>query len=172
MRYDEKTGSRLPENRSLDETGMPAKGTANSYGYDSNGDLLPYANERPKYAKNQIEKVWRLSRAEQLAEIRKGTLNLPKPGRNQLWVKTVDDIPNGPDIHIDAKGNKWRKITWNPKSTTRDWDMGHIPKAKYSELRDKYLSGNITKEKFLTEYRNPKNYRVEDPMRNRSHIDE
>ena len=172
MRYDEKTGSWLPENRSLDETGMPAKGTANSYGYDSNGDLLPYANERPKYSKRQIEKVWRLSRAEQLAEIRKGTLNLPKPGWNQLWVKTVDDIPNGPDIHIDAKGNKWRKITWNPKSTTRDWDMGHIPKAKYSELRDKYLSGNITKEKFLTEYRNPKNYRVEDPMRNRSHIDE
>ena len=42
MRYDEKTGSWLPENRSLDETGMPAKGTANSYGYDSNGDLLQY----------------------------------------------------------------------------------------------------------------------------------
>ena len=172
MRYDEKTGSWLPENRSLDETGMPAKGTANSYGYDSNGDLLPYANERPKYSKRQIEKVWRLSRAEQLAEIRKGTLNLPKPGWNQLWVKTVDDIPNGPDIHIDAKGNKWRKITWNPKSTTRDWDMGHIREAKYSELRDEYLSGNITKEEFLAEYRNANNYRVEDPMRNRSHIDE
>ena len=59
MRYDEKTGSWLPENRSLDETGMPAKGTANSYSYDSNGNLLPYANERPKYAKRQIEKIGR-----------------------------------------------------------------------------------------------------------------
>ena len=132
----------------------------------------PLCRPPAKYSKNQIEKVWRLSRAEQLAEIRKGELNLPKPGRNQLWVKTVDDIPNGPDIHIDAKSNKWRKITWNPKNTTRNWNMGHIPKAKYSELRDEYLSGNITKEKFLAEYRNPKNYRVEDPMRNRSHIDE
>ena len=50
--------------------------------------------------------------------------------------------------------------------------MEHIPKAKYSELRDEYLSGNITKEEFLAEYRNANNYRVEDPMRNRSHIDE
>ena len=89
-----------------------------------------------------------------------------------MWVKTIDDIPNGPDIHIDADGNKWRKITWDPKSKTRDWDMGHIPKAKYSKLRDDYLSGRITKEQFLKRYRDPKNYRVEDPMRNRSHIDE
>ena len=57
MRYDEKTGSWLPENRSFDETGMPAKGTANSYGYDSNGDLLPYANERPKYSRGSAKSV-------------------------------------------------------------------------------------------------------------------
>ena len=50
--------------------------------------------------------------------------------------------------------------------------MGHIPKAKYSKLRERYLSGEITKEDFLSEYRESKNYRVEDPLRNRSHTDE
>ena len=50
--------------------------------------------------------------------------------------------------------------------------MGHIQDAKYSDLRDDYLSGRITKEQFLKRYRDPNNYRVEDPMRSRSHIDE
>ncbi len=50
--------------------------------------------------------------------------------------------------------------------------MGHEPDAKYSDLRERYLSGEITKEDFLSEYRESKNYRVEDPLRNRSHTDE
>ena len=50
--------------------------------------------------------------------------------------------------------------------------MGHIKEGKYSELRRQYLSGEITKEDFLREYRESKNYRVEDPLRNRSHTDE
>lgn len=90
-----------------------------------------------------------------------------------MWVRAVGDAPDGPDVHVDADGGKWRKVEWRP-GEPRDgvWDMGHISDAKYSELRDEYLSRVIDKQQFLSRYRNAKNYRVEDPMRNRSHIDE
>lgn len=90
-----------------------------------------------------------------------------------MWVRAVGDAPDGPDIHVDADGGKWRKVEWR-SGEPRDglWDMGHISDEKYSKLRDRYLSGKMTKEDFLEEYRDASNYRVEDPMRNRSHIDE
>lgn len=173
MRYDREAGTWLPENRGLNEGGMPARGEPNSYGYDENGDLLPYANERPQYTKEQIEEVWTNSRNDQLEAIREGTLDLPEPGADQMWVRALDDAADGPDIHVDAKGNRWRKVEWHP-GQPRDgvWDMGHISEAKYSDLRDRYLSGKISKDKFLEEFRKADNYRVEDPLRNRSHIDE
>ena len=173
MRYDRESGTWLPENRGLNEGGMPARGEPNSYGYDENGDLLPYANERPQYTKEQIEEVWTNSRNDQLEAIREGTLDLPEPGADQMWVRALDDAADGPDIHVDAKGNRWRKVEWHP-GQPRDglWDMGHISKAKYSKLRDQYLSGEIDTKEFLRRYRDASNYRVEDPMRNRSHIDE
>ena len=173
MRYDRESGTWLPENRGLNEGGMPARGEPNSYGYDENGDLLPYANERPQYTKEQIEEVWTNSRNDQLKQIRKGKLDLPEPGADQMWVRALDDAADGPDIHVDADGGKWRKVEWRP-GQPRDglWDMGHISEAKYSDLRDRYLSGKISKDKFLEEFRKADNYRVEDPLRNRSHIDE
>lgn len=173
MRYDRDAGTWLPENRGLNEGGMPARGEPNSYGYDENGDLLPYANERPQYTKEQIEEVWTNSRNDQLKQIRKGKLDLPEPGADQMWVRALDDAADGPDIHVDADGGKWRKVEWRP-GQPRDgvWDMGHISEAKYSDLRDRYLSGKISKDKFLEEFRKADNYRVEDPLRNRSHIDE
>ena len=173
MRYDRESGTWLPENRGLNEGGMPARGEPNSYGYDENGDLLPYANERPQYTKEQIEEVWTNSRNDQLEAIREGTLDLPEPGADQMWVRALDDAADGPDIHVDADGGKWRKVEWRP-GQPRDglWDMGHISEAKYSDLRDRYLSGKISKDKFLEEFRKADNYRVEDPLRNRSHIDE
>jgi hypothetical protein len=173
MRYDREAGTWLPENRGLNEGGMPARGEPNSYGYDENGDLLPYANERPQYTKEQIEKVWTNSRNEQLKQIRNGKLDLPEPGADQMWVRALDDAADGPDMHVDADGGKWRKVEWRP-GEPRDglWDMGHISKAKYSKLRDQYLSGEIDTKEFLRRYRDSGNYRVEDPMRNRSHIDE
>ena len=137
MRYDREAGTWLPENRGLNEGGMPARGEPNSYGYDENGDLLPYANERPQYTREQIEEVWTNSRNDQLKQIREGKLDLPEPGADQMWVRALDDAADGPDIHVDADGGKWRKVEWRP-GQPRDgvWDMGHISKAKYSKLRD------------------------------------
>lgn len=173
MRYDPESGTWLPENRGLNEGGLPAKGEPNSYGYDGNGDLLPYANERPKYTEKQIEDVWTKSRNDQLEAIRSGTLDLPEPGADRMWVRTVDDAAEGPGVHVDAKGHKWREVEWRPGQSREGlWDMGHVSDAKYSKLRDKYLSGEISKEEFLEEFHDANNYRVEDPLRNRSHVDE
>ena len=50
--------------------------------------------------------------------------------------------------------------------------MGHVPGREYKNLREEYLSHRITEEEFLREFRDPNNYRVQDPSRNRSHVDE
>ena len=173
VRYDPESGTWLPENRGLNEGGLPAKGEPNSYGYDGNGDLLPYANERPKYTEKQIEDVWTKSRNDQIKRIENGTLDLPEPGADRMWVRTVDDAAEGPGVHVDAKGHKWREVEWKPGQSREGlWDMGHVSDAKYSKLRDKYLSGEISKKEFLEEFHDANNYRVEDPLRNRSHVDE
>lgn len=178
MRYDVDADAWIPENRSLHEGGLPAKGEPNSFGYDENGDLLPYANDRPKYTEKQIREVWDRSRKELLEQIRSGDVDLPEPGENQIWVKTVDDAQvgkyDGGEVRVDpVSGDKWRKIEWDPaQGGPRDWDMGHIKEGKYSELRRQYLSGEISKDTFLEKYRDSKKYRVEDPARNRAHVDE
>lgn len=178
MQYDPEAASWVAENRALEPEGLPATGEPNSYGYDENGDRLPYANHRPSYTKEQIKDVWDLSRKEQIKQIRKGELklNVPEdekiPGKDEIWVQKPDDA-EGPGIHFDSEGGKWAKITWE-KGQDREglWDMGHVPGREYKNLREEYLSHRITEEEFLREFRDPKNYRVEDPSRNRSHVDE
>ena len=61
-------------------------------------------------------------------------------------------------------------ITWDKtKSRNGQWDMGHIPGEKYSEMHQLYMDDVISKDEFLEWYRNPKNYRPELPGTNRSH---
>jgi hypothetical protein len=141
---------------------LPEKGEPGSYGYDVNGDRLPYANHRPDYAPDQVQQVWDASRKAQLDDIALGISDdLPPslPGPDQLWVKDI--------------AGDWKIIEWRPgEPRTGLWDLGHLPTAKYSTLREQYLSHRITKEEFLDDFRNPDNYRVEDSIRNQSHIDE
>ncbi|WP_404814707.1 HNH/ENDO VII family nuclease [Scrofimicrobium canadense] len=96
-----------------------------------------------------------------MRDIENGVLDAPPrlPGADQLWVKDI--------------AGEWKLIEWRPGDPRAGlWDMGHIPEARYANLREEYLSGKISKEEFLKKYRNPENYRVEDPLRNQSHIDE
>ncbi|PPG86605.1 hypothetical protein C5C00_07775 [Rathayibacter rathayi] len=140
---------------------LPKRGEPNSFGYDSDGVRLPYANSRPDYVPGQVEEVWNATRDKQLADIEVGRLGSPPslPGPDQLWVKN--------------KSGDWKLIEWRPGEPRAGlWDMGHIPRAEYSKLRNQYLSHKITKEEFLDEYHNAEKYQVEDPGRNRSHIDE
>ncbi|WP_366782463.1 HNH/ENDO VII family nuclease [uncultured Clostridium sp.] len=63
-----------------------------------------------------------------------------------------------------------KEITWDKtKPRNGQWDMGHIPGEKYSEMHKLYMDGTITKKEFLEWYKNPKNYRPELPSTNRSH---
>ena len=63
-----------------------------------------------------------------------------------------------------------RVVPWQSRLDV--WDMGHIPNQKYVAMHDRYMWGQMATEEFLEEYRDESNYRVEDPSRNRSHVDE
>ncbi|MBM5575365.1 hypothetical protein GKO28_15160 [Deefgea sp. CFH1-16] len=63
--------------------------------------------------------------------------------------------------------NAWRKIHWyflvlgNQSTLT--------PLISYADQQhQKYMEGKMTKEEFINEYRDPKNYRPELPSSNRS----
>lgn len=168
MRWDPEAEAWIAENRGLNEYGMPLRGEPGSYGYDKNGNLLPYANHRPAYADGQVEEVWTASRDAQIKDINSGDLPLPVPPDNKMWVQ-VRDIAEGPGI-VDTLEGKWRLIEWEPgQPRNRLWDMGHIETAPYVELRDRYLSHRISQKVFLSQYHAVQNYRVEDWLRNRSH---
>ena len=122
---------------------LPQKGEPGSYGYDDQGNLLPYANGRPNYAPDQVEEVW----------------DNAKDANGDVWV-------------LDEKGNRV-KVEWEPGEPRRGvWDMGHNTGSEYRDLLDDYLDHKITKEEFLERYRDPDNYSVQHPLRNQSHIDE
>lgn len=122
---------------------LPTKGKPNSYGYDSKGNRLPYANSRPGYGKGQVDEVWENA----------------KNGNGEVWVRDKDGT--------------WVKIDWKPGDSREGvWDMGHLPGEEYRKLRDQYLSGKIDQEEFLRRYRDADNYEVAHPGRNRSHVDE
>lgn len=177
MKWDAEHHHWAAENRGLDHHGMEATGEPGSFGYDDNGNLLPYANHRPDYAPGQVEEVWNASRTEQLADIDSGRLRLERPGPDQMWVRTPDSA-KGPDLADLGDRGKWKLVEWHPGEPRKDlWDMGHRSEAKYSDLRNEYLSGELGTgpegtEEFLRQYRDISNYQVEHPARNSSHVDE
>ena len=95
------------------------------------------------------------------------TNSRPPYGKNQVnevWENAKDPITGKV---YDPSGVE---ITWDKtKSRNGQWDMGHIPGEKYSEMHQLYIDDVISKDEFLEWYRNPKNYRPELPGTNRSH---
>ncbi len=91
----------------------------------------------------------------------------PKYGKGQVenvWnnAKESEGKVYDPNIGIE--------LHWDiTKPRKGQWDMGHKPDAKYSDLHRDYMDGKITKEEFLHRYRDPNNYRPELPINNRSH---
>lgn len=138
------------------------------YVYDSDGNRVPYSNKkrRPEYGEGQVEKVWKQSRDQQLKDIKNGDLEVDqngfvptKLGKDEIYV-------------IDVDGN-WRSVKWKPgQNRGGKWDMGHREGHEYRKTYKDYMSGKISKEEFLKTYQDPKNYKVEDPKRNQSHVDE
>lgn len=149
---------------------LPPDGEPGSFGYDADGNRLRYANGRPDYGPGQIPEVWNTSREDQLSRIGAGKLDLPEPGPGQQWVELH---PRGPVDEGWTVDNGHRLIDWQPGEPQKGlWDMGHVGGGEYRTLREAYLSGQITFEEYMAEYRNPDNYTVQDWYRNRSHIDE
>lgn len=82
----------------------------------------------------------------------------------QVWENAKDQVTGKV---YDPSG---KEITWDKsKNRNGQWDMGHIPGEKYSEVHELYMNDIITKKEFLEWYRNPANYRPELPSTNRAH---
>ena len=82
----------------------------------------------------------------------------------QVWENAKDPITGKV---YDPSGVE---ITWDPtKPRNGQWDMGHMPDAKYSVMHQLYMDDLMSLEDFLAWYRNPANYRPELPSTNRSH---
>ncbi|SHX42915.1 Uncharacterised protein [Mycobacteroides abscessus subsp. massiliense] len=152
---------------------FPLHGEPGSYGYDADGNRLPYANGgRPGYAADQEATTFDITRQEQLADIANGVTKLPPPGPSEVWVRLMDDA-EGPGVRVTETGERYGLVQWEPGMPRKEvWDMGHVPGSEYRYLKELYMSGQITHDQFMAEVKNPNNYRVEDWLRNRSHVDE
>lgn len=114
--------------------------------------------------------MWNQSREDQLQRIDNQDLNLPRPGDDQQWTLLHPNGPIGDDWTVE---NGHRLVDWQ-EGQLRDglWDMGHDGGLEYRKLRELYLSHQIDFDEFMRQYQNHENYSVQDPYRNRSHIDE
>lgn len=82
----------------------------------------------------------------------------------EVWENAKD--PDG----LVRDPNTGEVINWTPGESRKGvWDMGHIPEAKYSEMHEAYMNGELTTKEFVDWYNDPANYRPELPSNNRSH---
>ncbi|WP_220668352.1 GH-E family nuclease [Propionibacterium australiense] len=161
MHWDPDAEMWLAENRGNGyPNGLPPKGEPNSYGYDANGNRMPYANHRPSYDPGD--------QANGIPSQEERVFNAAKDENGDVYVTQIDESR--------------RRVEWEPGQPHNDmekgWDMGHKPGKEYAKMRDKYLNHEYSPDPienerlFLEDYRNPDNYIPQDPMRNRSHMDE
>lgn len=97
-----------------------------------------YTKNRPSYRKGVVETVWNNAKSTSLD----GKVRDPHTQEVLTWDKT--------------------------KSRFDQWHMGHKPGKSYKSLLQKYRNCTITKQKFLDEYSNTKNYYPESPSENMS----
>ena len=92
-----------------------------------------------------------------------------RPSFRKGVVEEVWENAKGPDGLV-RDPNTGEVINWTPGESRKGvWDMGHIPEAKYSEMHEAYMNGELTTKEFVDWYNDPANYRPELPSKNRSH---
>jgi len=143
---------------------LPETGEPNTYGYDANGDRLPYANHRPGWGPDHpVDTVWNRDNAAQVDGINNGSYLDDPPPRTPA--------PN--ELFLKNETNEWELVTWESgQPRTQRWDMGHNFDQKYSQRRDFYLNGGESTAEFLRWFRNPDNYSVQHWWVNQSHVAE
>ena len=113
--------------------------------------------------------------AKSLEDMNNETTNSAKPyssSRPSFGKTQVDDVWNA---NIDqGTGNvhdpSGAIITWDRNAPRKgQWDMGHVPGQKYSEMHERYMNGEIELEEFKKWYRDPVHYRPELPTTNQGH---
>ncbi len=176
MKYDPESGRFVAENPGNAEPSvLPETGEPNSYGYDADGNRLPYANHRPGYADGQTRTVWETAREQQLDDIRNGRIDLEEPKEDGLWIEPhPTKNREGKDIVRTADGREWYQVHWDKydPEAPRDWHMAHNTGQEYAPMHDRYLNHEMTPEEFLEWFQKSSNYQPSDPIRNMSHIDE
>ena len=99
----------------------------------------------PSYKEGQVETVWE---------------NAKKDPAKTFFEK------DGIKYIRDRKGI----VVWN-KDIPRNgqWDMGHLPDQKYSDMYDLFIRGDVSEVEFLKWYRNAENYEPQTIPFNRGH---
>lgn len=64
--------------------------------------------------------------------------------------------------------NTKEELKWDKTVKPRSWDMGHKSGHEYRKLHKKYMDAKISKDEFLKQYKDPKNYQPESKSANRS----
>lgn len=184
MKYDVDAGHWVAENPGRGSAApgdIPLHGEPGTYGFDGDGNRLPYANHRPAYASGQEMQVWQ---TEVLNAETKHPVTIPSetggsvtihydPANPAAWEAAVRSPEATTTLDLLQVDGTTVPVTWTPGEPRNGlWDMGHTAGAKYSDLRDAYLKGDMPLSDFLDEYRNVDNYSPESPGRNRSHMDE
>lgn len=106
---------------------------------------------------------------EKIVESTKKPYSSSRPSFRKGVVETVWETAKKEDGLV-RDFNTGEVIQWTPGTSRKGiWDMGHIPKEKYSEVHAEYMRGDMTKKEFVDWYNNPKNYTPEIPKNNRSH---
>ncbi len=93
--------------------------------------------------------------------------NRPKYAEDQ--VEDVWDNAKQPDGNV-YDPNTGELLKWDKDiSRAGQWDMGHKPGHEYRKSHKDYMDGKISKEEFLSGYKDPNNYQPESASANRSH---
>jgi len=135
---------------------------------DAVGDVAKHGDEVADVAKNVdgLDEIFE-GGIDGAAKAKPYSNSRPSYGKGQVeevWESAKDPFtgkvydPTGVEIKWDTTTPRYGQ-----------WDMGHIPGEKYSDMQKLYMDGIISKDEFLDWYRDSKNYRPELPSTNRGH---
>ena len=110
-----------------------------------NGYPPKYWKSRPHHREMQIKEVWE---------------NAKKDQKNFYFSKNNTEY-----IRTEHGTVSWNKDI--PRSG--QWNMGHLPDQKYSDMYDFFIRGDISEKEFLKWYRTAENYEPQTIPFNRGH---